>query len=72
MDKKNMMQIVYNQLAFDYNCSPQDFLNDGLIFTEAKELKGRRPYPFITPRLEMITFGNGVVGKTLRVYSKET
>ncbi|BCN30985.1 GNAT family N-acetyltransferase [Anaeromicropila herbilytica] len=61
MDKKYMMQIVYNQLAIDYNCSPQDFLKDGLIFTEAKELKGRRPYPFITPRLEMITFGNGVV-----------
>lgn len=61
MDKKNMMQLVYNQLAIDYNCSPQDFLKEGLIFTEAKELKGRRPYPFIIPRLEMITFGNGVV-----------
>ncbi len=61
MDKKNMMQLVYNQLAIDYNCSPQDFLKEGLIFTEAKELIGRRPYPFITPRLEMITFGNGVV-----------
>lgn len=56
-----MMKLVYNQLATDYNCSPQDFLKEGLIFTEAKELKGRRPYPFITPRLEMITFGNGVV-----------
>ena len=61
MDKKNMMQLVYNQLAIDYNCSPQDFLKEGLIFTEAKELNGRRPYPFIAPRLEMITFGNGVV-----------
>jgi len=56
-----MMQLVYNQLAIDYNCSSQDFLKEGLIFTEAKELNGRRPYPFITPRLEMITFGNGVV-----------
>lgn len=61
MDKKSMMQLVYNQLAIDYNCSPQDFLKEGLIFTEAKELRGRRPYPFIIPRLEMITFGNGVV-----------
>jgi hypothetical protein len=61
MDKNYMMQVVYNQLAIDYNCSPQDFLQEGLIFTEAKELKGRRPYPFITPRLELITFGNGVV-----------
>lgn len=61
MHKKQLMQIVYNQLAIDYNCSPQDFLKDGLIFTEAKEQKSRRPYPFITPRLEMITFGYGVV-----------
>lgn len=61
MDKKQMMKKVYNQLAIDYNCSPQDFLEDGLIFTEANELKGRRPYPFITPRLEMITLGNGVI-----------
>lgn len=61
MDKNNMMQLVYSQLAIDYNCSPQDFLREGLTFTEAKELKGRRPYPFFIPRLEMITFGNGVV-----------
>ena len=61
MDKKEMFQKVYSQLAVDYNCDPEDFLKDGLIFTEAKELKGRRPFPFIEPRLEMITFGDGVV-----------
>lgn len=61
MDRKEMFQKVYSQLAVDYNCDPEDFLKEGLIFTEAKELKGRRPFPFIEPRLEMITFGNGVV-----------
>lgn len=61
MDKKAMLQLVYKQLAIDYNCSPQDFIKKGLIFTEAIELIGRRPYPFITPRLEMVTFGHGVV-----------
>lgn len=61
MDKKKMMEQVYNQLAIDYNCSPEDFLKDGLIFTEAKELEGRRPYPLINPRLEMVTFGKGVI-----------
>lgn len=64
MDKKKMMQEVFNQLSIDYNCSPDDFMKDGIIFTEAKELEGRRPYPFITPRLELITFGNGVVANS--------
>ncbi|WP_256440231.1 hypothetical protein [Sedimentibacter sp. zth1] len=41
MDRKEMLQKVYNQLAVDYNCEPEDFLKDDLIFTEAKELKGR-------------------------------
>lgn len=61
IDKKIMMDRVRNQLAIDYNCSPDDFLKDGFIFTKAKENVGRRPFPFITPRLEMITMGNSVV-----------
>ena len=59
--KKIMMDLVYNQLAIDYNCSPDDFLKDGLIFTEARENEGRRPFPWIIPRLEMISMGNSVV-----------
>jgi len=61
IDKKTMMNHIYNQLAIDYNCSPDDFLRDGLIFTEAKQSEGRRPYPWVTPRLEIISFGRGVV-----------
>lgn len=61
MNKKQMMELVFHQLAIDYNCSPDDFLKNEIIFTEAKELEGRRPYPFFTPRLELITFGNGMV-----------
>ncbi|MEN6316219.1 MAG: GNAT family N-acetyltransferase [Clostridiaceae bacterium] len=61
INKKNMMDCVYNQLAIDYNCSPDDFLKDSLIFTEAKKNEGRRPFPWITPRLEMISFGKNVV-----------
>lgn len=56
-----MMEHVYSQLAIDYNCSPDDFLKEGFIFTEAKLNEGRRPYPWINPRLEMITMGNGIV-----------
>jgi hypothetical protein len=61
INKRIMMQSVYNQLAIDYNCSPDDFLKEGIIFTEAKQNEGRRTFPWITPRLEMITMGMGVV-----------
>lgn len=61
IDKKMMMDDVYKQLAIDYNCSPEDFLEEGIIFTEARISKGRRPWPWITPRLELVTFGTGVV-----------
>lgn len=61
INKKIMMDCVYNQLAIDYDCSPDDFLKDGLIFTEARENKERRPFPWRKPRLEMITFGQSVV-----------
>ena len=61
INKKIMMDQVYNQLAIDYNCSSDDFLKEGFIFTEAKQNEGRRPFPWVSPRLEMVTMGNGIV-----------
>lgn len=61
MDKKTMLECVRYQLAIDYNCSPDDFQKEGFIFTEAKQNEGRRPWPWITPRLEMITMGNSII-----------
>ncbi len=61
ISKKNMMECVYNQLAIDYNCAPEDFQKDGLIFSEARKNEGRRPFPWLTPRLEMISMGSSVV-----------
>lgn len=61
IDKRYMMDCVYNQLAIDYNCNPEDFQKQELIFTEAKENEGRRPFPFLTPRLETITMGLGLI-----------
>lgn len=49
MTKSEMMNIVYNQLAVDYNCKPDDFTRDGVIFTIAEKQNGRREMPFITP-----------------------
>lgn len=61
INKRIMMDCVYNQLAIDYNCSPDDFLKEGFIFTEAKQKEGRRPFQWVTPRLAMVTMGNGIV-----------
>lgn len=61
MIKNEMMQKVYNQLAIDYNCQPSDFLKDDIIFTTAKKLDGRRALPFTESRLEVLTFGRGMI-----------
>lgn len=73
MTKQEMMSIVYNQLAIDYNCKPEDFNKDGVIFTIAEKQNGRREMPFITPRLEIITIGKGTivnVSKNIMSYVK--
>lgn len=61
MTKSEMMNIVYNQLAVDYNCKPDDFTKDGVIFTIAEKQNGRREMPFVTPRLEVITMGKSTI-----------
>lgn len=61
MDNNQIMEIVKNQLAIDYNCSPDDFLKNDIIFTQAEKLPGRRALPFRTPRCEIISMGNGVI-----------
>ena len=60
-DKTDMTVRVCRQLALDYNCESGDFFKEGLIFTEAKINDGRRPFPFIEPRLEVISFGTSVI-----------
>ena len=68
-----MMSIVYNQLAIDYNCKPEDFIKDGVIFTIAEKQTGRREMPFVTPRLEVITMGKSAivnVSKNIMSYAK--
>lgn len=61
MTNEEMYDLVRTQLAIDYNCNPDDFLKDGIIFSEAKELDGRRALPFGSPRLEMITMGHSLI-----------
>lgn len=70
MTKQEMMTIVCNQLAIDYNCHSDDFNKDDVIFTVAKKQDGRREMPFVTPRLEIITMGKStIVNASKDIYS---
>ena len=61
LDKKGMLDIVRKQLALDMNCDPQDFMADGVVFTKAALLKGRRIIERQKPYLEIATMGKGIV-----------
>ena len=56
-----MLCIVQSQLATDLNCSADDFSRDGIVFCEAKENPGRRPFPRGERHIEMYTMGNAVI-----------
>ena len=61
ISKAEMMNIVFNQLAIDYNCTVEDFYKDSVIITKAVKQEGRRKLPFLSPRCEVITVGNSAV-----------
>jgi len=59
--KLNFIEIARKQLAIDLNCSPSDFDRDGFVFCEAKENKGRRPFPRGERHFEMYTMGKAII-----------
>ncbi|NOJ71322.1 GNAT family N-acetyltransferase [Paenibacillus alvei] len=63
MTQKEMLLIVQSQLAIDLNCSIND-LNaekDSIIFVEAKENPGRRPFPRKARFFEILSMGKSIV-----------
>ena len=63
MTNKDMLQAVQEQLAIDMNCKIGD-LSSGpgsIVFTEARENPGRRPFPRGEEHFEMLTMGAAVV-----------
>lgn len=52
---------VRQQLAIDLNCSADDFNEDGIMFFEAKENPGRRPFPRGERHFEMVTMGHAII-----------
>lgn len=61
ISKEEMLETVKKQLAIDYNCDVGDFDKDGIIITEVVKQEGRRKLPFLKPRCEVVTMGNGAV-----------
>lgn len=61
LSKSKILEVVRHQLALDMNCNVQDFLNDGVVFCEAKLNEGRRMFDRQTPYLEIATMGRGIV-----------
>ncbi|WP_246239238.1 hypothetical protein [Paenibacillus anseongensis] len=63
MTQKEMMFIVQSQLAIDLNCSIDDLNGekDSIIFVEAKENPGRRPFPRKARYFEILSMGKSIV-----------
>ncbi|MDQ8737880.1 GNAT family N-acetyltransferase [Paenibacillus sp. LHD-38] len=63
MTQKEMLFIVQSQLAIDLNCSIDDLNGekDSIIFVEAKENPGRRPFPRKARFFEIVSMGKSIV-----------
>jgi hypothetical protein len=55
------LSIVKKVLAADYACTENDFDCEGVFIHQAKELPGRRRFPFREKTLNVATMGRGVV-----------
>ncbi|MGE7828836.1 GNAT family N-acetyltransferase [Paenibacillus sp. NPDC093718] len=63
MTQKEMLFIVQSQLAIDLNCSIDDLNGekDSIIFVEAKENPGCRPFPRKARYFEILSMGKSIV-----------
>ena len=59
--KKDVLDIVNNQLAIDLNCSVEDFRKEGVIYTEPVINDKQRKYIKEKPYGEMVTMGQACV-----------
>ncbi|MNP05909.1 FR47-like protein [compost metagenome] len=63
MTQQEMLFIVQSQLAIDLNCSMDDLNGekDSIIFVEAKENPGCRPFPRKARYFEILSMGKSIV-----------
>jgi len=60
-NKSEMRAAVFNQLAIDLNCKPDDLNKDGIVFCAARENPGRRPYPREQRHFELLAAGKSAI-----------
>ncbi|MFC7680753.1 GNAT family N-acetyltransferase [Paenibacillus sp. GCM10028914] len=63
MTQQEMIHIVQSQLAIDMNCTVEDLNKeqDSIVFVEAKENPGRRPFPRRERYFEILSMGKSIV-----------
>lgn len=61
MDREQVQEAAYRQLAIDFNARPEDFQSGRITFTAPALLPGRRLYSTETPFLELVTVGGSAV-----------
>jgi len=63
MTKDHMLRIVQTQLATDLNCTVEQLNGekDSLVFVQAQDNPGRRPFPRGEQHFEMLTIGRAIV-----------
>lgn len=63
LTKQEILFLVQSQLAIDLNCSIDDLNGekDNIVFVEAKENHGRRPFPRREQFFEIVSMGKSIV-----------
>jgi hypothetical protein len=60
-DQKSALNTVKKVLTVDFACEERDFDEEGVIIRQAREISGRRRFPFQEKSLTVVTMGKGVV-----------
>jgi len=61
MYRRHALELVRTTLAADFACQPSDWTSDEVIAVEAREMVGRRRFPFHAKPFGLATMGRGVV-----------
>jgi RimJ/RimL family protein N-acetyltransferase len=63
MTQEALLHIVQSQLAIDMNCTIDDLNGekDSILFTQARENPGRRPFPRGERHFEMLSMGRAII-----------
>lgn len=61
LDRKATLQVIRKVLKADFSCEERCFDEDGVFVYKAREMEGRRKFPFREKSLSIMTMGRGVV-----------